>query len=376
MTEDGFGFRLDANDGTARAGSLSTAHGPVETPVFMPVGTAGTVKAMTADSVRATGARLVLGNTYHLMLRPGAERIARLGGLHRFMNWPGPILTDSGGFQVMSLAKLRRIDADGVTFQSHIDGSSHRLTPARSIAIQHLLDATITMALDECTPFPATFNAARASMELSMRWAGLSRDSFLVRPGYGLFGIVQGSIYPALRTASATALCEIGFDGYAIGGLAVGEGQAEMFSVLDWTVPQLPADRPRYLMGVGTPDDILGAVQRGIDMFDCVMPTRAGRTARAFTSIGIFNLRNARFADDGGPLDPACTCPCCVDHSRAYLHHLFKAEEMLGPMLLTWHNVQYYQDLMRGLRQAIRNGRFAAHAERLRAEWSALEDIA
>ena len=376
MTADGFSFRLDANDGAARAGTLSTAHGPVETPVFMPVGTAGTIKAMTADSVRATGARLVLGNTYHLMLRPGAERIARLGGLHRFMNWPGPILTDSGGFQVMSLAKLRKIDVDGVTFQSHIDGSSHRLTPARSVAIQHLLDATITMALDECTPFPATPDQARASMELSMRWARLSRDGFMPRPGYGLFGIVQGSVYPELRTASAAALREIGFDGHAIGGLAVGEGQAEMFGVLDYTVPLLPADRPRYLMGVGTPDDLVGAVQRGIDMFDCVMPTRAGRTARAFTSIGIFNLRNARFADDGGPLDSACACPCCGNHSRAYLHHLFKAEEMLGPMLLTWHNVQYYQDLMRGLRRAIQDGRFAAHAEQLRSGWTTREEIA
>ena len=376
MTSDVFGFRLDANDGAARAGTLSTAHGPVQTPVFMPVGTAGTVKAMTTDSVRATGARLVLGNTYHLMLRPGAERIARLGGLHRFMNWPGPILTDSGGFQVMSLAKLRKIDAEGVTFQSHIDGSSHRLTPARSVAIQHLLDATVTMALDECTPFPATLDEARQSMQLSMRWARLSRDSFVARPGYGLFGIVQGSVYPALRAASAAALRDIGFDGYAIGGLAVGEGQAEMFSVLDYTIPLLPADRPRYLMGVGTPDDIIGAVQRGIDMFDCVMPTRAGRTARAFTSTGIFNLRNARFADAGGPLDPACACPCCVSHSRAYLHHLFKAEEMLGPMLLTWHNVQYYQDLMRGLRRATHDGRFAAHADQLRAGWTAREDIA
>jgi queuine tRNA-ribosyltransferase len=376
MTAEVFGFRLDAYDGAARAGTLSTAHGSVETPVFMPVGTAGTIKAMTADSVRATGARLVLGNTYHLMLRPGAERIARLGGLHRFMNWPGPILTDSGGFQVMSLAKLRKIDADGVTFQSHIDGSSHRLTPAQSVAIQHLLDATITMALDECTPFPATLDDARASMELSMRWARSSRDSFVPRPGYGLFGIVQGSVYPALRATSTAALRDIGFDGYAVGGLAVGEGQAEMFTVLDHSVPQLPNDRPRYLMGVGTPDDLIGAVHRGIDMFDCVMPTRAGRTARAFTSMGIFNLRHARFADDGGPLDPACACPCCVSHSRAYLHHLFKAEEMLGPMLLTWHNVQYYQDLMRSLRRAIQEGRFALHAEQLRAGWAAREDIA
>jgi queuine tRNA-ribosyltransferase len=374
MTSSAFGFRVDARDGAARRGTIVTAHGEVETPVFMPVGTAGTVKAMTADSVRATGARLVLGNTYHLMLRPGAGRIAALGGLHRFIDWPGPILTDSGGFQVMSLAKLRRLDTDGVTFQSHIDGSTHRLTPARSVEIQHQLDSTITMALDECTAFPATPDEARQSMQLSMRWAALSRDSFVDRPGYGVFGIVQGGVYPELRAESAAALTAIGFDGYAIGGLAVGEGQAMMFAVLDSTMPHLPADRPRYLMGVGTPEDIVGAVWRGIDMFDCVMPTRAGRTARAFTSLGVFNLRNARFADDGGPLDPACTCPACVKHSRAYLHHLFKAEEMLGPMLLTWHNVCYYQELTRGLRRAIQAGTFATHAERLRAGWTARED--
>ena len=375
MTGSPFSFRLDAGDGAARAGTISTAHGEIETPVFMPVGTTGTVKAMTADSVRATGASIVLGNTYHLMLRPGAERIARFGGLHRFMDWPGPILTDSGGFQVMSLAKLRKIDSGGVTFQSHIDGSSHLLTPARSIAIQHQLDATITMALDECTQFPATPDEARRSMELSMRWAALSRDAFVTRPGYGLFGIVQGSVYPELRAASAAALRGIGFDGYAIGGLAVGEGQAMMFAILDITIPHLPADRPRYLMGVGTPDDIIGAVSRGIDMFDCVMPTRAGRTARAFTSLGVSNLRNARFADDGGPLDPACVCPACTKHSRAYLHHLFKAEEILGPMLLTWHNVRYYQDLTRGLRRAIRDGRLATYAGQLRAAWTAREDL-
>ncbi len=376
MTGSAFCFRLDATDGAARAATLSTAHGDIETPVFMPVGTAGTVKAMTADAVRSTGARIVLGNTYHLMLRPGAERIARLGGLHRFMDWPGPILTDSGGFQVMSLAKLRKIDDGGVTFQSHIDGSSHRLTPAASIAIQHQLDSTITMALDECTPFPATPDEARRSMELSMRWAALSRDGFVDRPGYALFGIVQGSIYPELRAASAKALRDIEFDGYAIGGLAVGEGQSMMFSTLDTTIPLLPSDRPRYLMGVGTPDDLIGAVHRGIDMFDCVMPTRAGRTARAFTSLGIFNLRNARFADDANPLDPACACPACVRHSRAYLHHLFKAEEMLGPMLLTWHNVTYYQDLMRGLRLAIRAGNFTTHTDKLRARWTAREELA
>jgi queuine tRNA-ribosyltransferase len=367
-------FRVDATDDAARAGVLTTAHGPVQTPVFMPVGTAGTVKAMTADAVRATGAQIILGNTYHLMLRPGAERIARLGALHRFMDWPGPILTDSGGFQVMSLAQLRKIDADGVTFQSHLDGSRHRLTPQRSVEIQHLLDATVTMVLDECTPFPATPDQARASMELSMRWAARSKQAFIPRQGYGLFGIVQGSVYPELRAASAQALTDTGFDGYAVGGLAIGEGQDTTYAVLDATMPWLPADRPRYLMGVGTPDDIVGAVARGIDMFDCVIPTRAGRTARAYTSAGVFNLRNARFADDATPLDPACLCPACTRHCRAYLHHLFKAEEMLGPMLLTWHNLAYYQSLMRGLRAAITEHRFAAHAAALRAGWAAGEN--
>ncbi len=369
-------FQADATDGAARAGVLHTAHGDIQTPVFMPVGTAGTVKAMTPDSVRATGAGIVLGNTYHLMLRPGAERVARLGGLHTFMDWPGPILTDSGGFQVMSLSKLRKMDKDGVTFQSHIDGSSHRLTPARSIEIQHLLDATITMALDECTPFPATPEQARASMMLSMEWALRSKEAFVPRPGYGLFGIVQGSVYPELRAQSAAALTAIGFEGYAIGGLAVGEGQAEMFHVLDFTVPHLPADRPRYLMGVGTPEDLIGAVSRGVDMFDCVMPTRAGRTARAYTSAGVFNLRNARFADDAGSLDATCACLACTRHSRAYLHHLFRADEMLGPMLLTWHNVAYYQSLMRGLRRAIVAGRLDAYAAEVRAGWTTAEEPA
>jgi queuine tRNA-ribosyltransferase len=364
-------FRHDvlARDGAARAGIMHTAHGPVETPVFMPVGTAGTVKAMTADAVRATGASIVLGNTYHLMLRPGADRVERLGGLHRFMDWPGPILTDSGGFQVMSLAKLRQMDAEGVTFQSHLDGSAHRLTPARSIEIQHCLDATITMALDECTPFPATPEQARESMELSMRWAALSKQAFRPREGYALFGIIQGGVYPELRRRSADALTGIGFDGYAVGGLAVGEGQATMFDMVEATLPYLPADRPRYLMGVGTPDDLVGAVSRGIDMFDCVIPTRAGRTARAYVPQGTLNLRNARFADEDAPLDPACPCPACRRHSRAYLHHLFRSDEMLGPMLLTWHNLVYYQGLMRGLRDAILAGRLEAHAAALRAGW-------
>ncbi|MBD0272819.1 MAG: tRNA guanosine(34) transglycosylase Tgt [Acetobacteraceae bacterium] len=365
------GWTLEARDGDARAGVLRTAHGPVETPVFMPVGTAGTVKAMTADAVRCTGARLVLGNTYHLMLRPGAERVEALGGLHRMMDWHGPILTDSGGYQVMSLASLRTMDADGATFRSHIDGTKHRLSPERSVAIQRRLGADITMCFDECTPFPATEAEAARSMRLSMRWAERCREAFAPRDGHGLFGIVQGGVHPALRAESAAALTGIGFEGYAVGGLAVGEGQDAMFGVLDCTVPLLPADKPRYLMGVGTPADILGAVRRGVDMFDCVIPTRSGRTGRAYTSRGALNLRNARHADDPRPLDPACGCPACARHSRAYLHHLIRADEMLGPMLLTWHNVQYYQDLMRGLRGAILAGRLETHAAALEAGWRA-----
>jgi queuine tRNA-ribosyltransferase len=359
-----------ARDGAARAGTLHTAHGTVETPVFMPVGTAGTVKAMTADAVRATGARMVLGNTYHLMLRPGAERVARLGGLHRFMDWRGPILTDSGGFQVMSLAGLRTMDEQGVTFRSHVDGAKHRLTPERSVEIQHLLGADVTMCFDECTPFPATEEQVAASMRLSMRWAARSRAAYRAREGHGLFGIVQGGVHPALRAESVAALTAIGFEGYAVGGLAVGEGQAAMFATLDCTAPLLPQEAPRYLMGVGTPADILGAVRRGIDMFDCVIPTRSGRTGRAYTSRGMLNLRNARHAEDPSPLDAACGCPACTRHSRAYLHHLIKAEEMLGPMLLTWHNIQYYQDLMRGLRVAICEGRLEDHAAALEAGWA------
>jgi queuine tRNA-ribosyltransferase len=370
----GFCHVVAASDGAARAGVLHTAHGAVATPTFMPVGTAGTVKAMTAEAVRATGAGIVLGNTYHLMLRPGAERVAALGGLHRMMDWPGPILTDSGGFQIMSLGKLRTLDADGVTFRSHLDGSSHRLTPERAVAIQHALDSTITMVLDECTPFPATPEQAASSMALSMRWAARSRGAFTARPGYGVFGIVQGGVFAELRAESVAALTAIGFDGYAVGGLAVGEGQAMMFEVLDATVPRLPADRPRYLMGVGTPDDLVGAVARGIDMFDCVIPTRGGRTARGFTSRGVVNLRNARFAEDPRPLDPGCDCPACTRHSRAYLHHLFRCEEMLGPMLLTWHNLHYYQHLMRGLRAAILRGGLADHAAALRAGWAGGEE--
>ena len=363
-----FAWQQEATDGAARAGRLLTAHGEVETPVFMPVGTAGTVKGMTSDAVRATGARLILGNTYHLMLRPGAERVERLGGLHRLMDWPGPILTDSGGFQVMSLAKLRTLDEEGVTFRSHLDGSVHCLTPEGATRIQHQLDATITMALDECTAFPATHDEAAASMRLSMRWAARSRAAFNARPGYGQFGIVQGGVYPDLRADSAAALRGIGFEGYAVGGLAIGEGQETTLRVLDATVPYLPADRPRYLMGVGTPGDLVQCVLRGVDMFDCVMPTRAGRTARAFVPTGTLNLRNAVHADDPGPVEPDCPCPACTRHSRAYLHHLFKAGEMLGPMLLTWHNLTHYQRLMAGLRAAIVQGRVHEHAAMVMAQ--------
>ncbi len=365
---NGTGFALIARDGAARRGRIATAHGTIETPAFMPVGTAATVKAMWPEQVKATGAEIILGNTYHLMLRPGAERIAALGGLHRFMNWPGPILTDSGGFQVMSLAQLREISEDGVVFKSHIDGSRHALTPERSIEIQHRLDADITMCFDECTPFPATETAAAQSMRLSMRWAGRSRRAFAERPGYGLFGIVQGSTYPELRAESAQALADLGFDGYAIGGLAVGEGQAEMFRMIEATEPFLPPERPRYLMGVGRPLDIVGAVGRGIDMFDCVMPTRSGRTGQAFTRRGTLNLRNARHQEDPRPIDETCRCPVCRDYGRAYLHHLFRAGEMLGPMLLTAHNLHFYQALMAGLREAIAAGRYADFAKTWAAE--------
>lgn len=351
MTE--FRFESWASDSNARRGRLHTAHGTIETPAFMPVGTAATVKAMRPESVAETGAEILLANTYHLMLRPGPERVERLGGLHKMMNWPKPILTDSGGYQVMSLASLRKLSEEGVTFRSHLDGSEHKLTPERSIGIQHSLDSTITMCLDECTPFPATHEAAEISMELSMRWAERCRTAFIKRPGYGLFGIVQGSVYPDLRKTSCEALQKIGFDGYAIGGLAVGEGQQMMFDTLDVTVPHLPADRPRYLMGVGKPADLVGAVKRGVDMFDCVLPTRSGRTAQAFTRRGTVNLRNARHQDDPRPLDIDCGCPACRDYSRAYLHHLIRAEEILGLMLLTWHNLHYYQELMAGLRRSI-----------------------
>ena len=356
------GFEVPAHDGAARRGRLRTAHGMVDTPVFMPVGTAGTVKAMTSEGVAATGARIVLGNTYHLMLRPGAERIAALGGLHRFMNWPYAILTDSGGFQVMSLASRRTIGEAGVTFRSHLDGSLFELTPERSVAIQHLLGADITMALDECTAYPASREAVESSMELSMRWAERSRRAFIERPGHGVFGIVQGGVHNDLRLRSAAIMIEIGFDGYAIGGLAIGEGQETTFAVLDATVPALPDDRPRYLMGVGKPADLVGAVLRGVVMFDCVLPTRSGRTSQAFTRNGTVNLRNARHADDPAPLDPECSCPACAGYSRAYLHHLCRSGEILGSMLLTAHNLRYYADLMATMRAAIEAGSLANFA--------------
>jgi len=367
----GFTFSVEATDGAARKGLIRTVRGDIRTPAFMPVGTAGTVKAMLPESVRETGADIVLGNTYHLMLRPSAERVARLGGLHRMMNWPRPILTDSGGFQVMSLAQLRKLDENGVSFQSHIDGTQYLLTPERSMEIQALLGSDIHMVLDECTPFPATEAEAEASMNLSTRWAKRSKAAFRQAPGRALFGIVQGSIYSHLRARSAAALQEIGFPGYAVGGLAVGEGQARMFDVLDVTVPHLPHDRPRYLMGVGKPLDIVGAVMRGIDMFDCVLPTRSGRNGQAFTRRGPVNLRNARHADDPRPLEEGCRCPACRQYSRAYLHHLVKAEEILASMLITWHNLTHYQDLTAGLRDAIGQGRLAAHVAEIAAGYDA-----
>jgi queuine tRNA-ribosyltransferase len=353
-----FAFKLEGRDGEARVGRVETAHGTIRTPAFMPVGTAATVKGLTPEMVASTGADILLANTYHLMLRPGAERVARLGGLHRFMNWQKPILTDSGGYQVMSLSKLRELDEEGVTFRAHTDGARHHLTPERAVEIQHLLGSTITMVLDECTAYPATHEEAETSMQLSMRWAKRSKAAFRAREGYGLFGIVQGGIYADLRAASAAALHEIGFEGYAIGGLAVGEGQEQMLGVLDGLMPHMPANAPRYLMGVGTPDDIIEAVARGVDMFDCVIPTRSGRTGRAYTARGAVNIRNARHAEDPRALDETCTCATCGDFSRAYLHHLFRCDEMLGPILLTRHNVHYYQSLMSDVRAAIAGGTF------------------
>ena len=355
-------FELLKIDGTARLGRIDTPRGAIRTPAFMPVGTAGTVKAMYPTQVRELGADIVLGNTYHLMLRPGAEEVAALGGLQNFMQWDGPILTDSGGFQVMSLAKLAKMSEDGVRFQSHIDGSEHMLTPERSIEIQTLLGANIRMVLDECTSFPATHEVAQTSMHLSTRWAARSKSAFEkydAGKGDALFGIVQGGVYEDLRHESAGALIDIGFDGYAVGGLAVGEGHTEMLRVLDFTVPVLPADAPRYLMGVGTPHDLVHAVARGIDMFDCVMPTRAGRHGLAYTRRGKVNLRNARHAHDPRPLDDESACPAASQYSRAYLHHLFKCNEYLGPMLLSWNNLHYYQQLMGNLREVIEAGKIS-----------------
>ncbi len=354
-----FSFTLHATDGKARTGHISTPRGDIRTPAFMPVGTAATVKAMMPSSVRATGADILLGNTYHLMLRPTAERIANLGGLHKFMNWDRPILTDSGGFQVMSLAELRKLTEKGVTFKSHIDGSKHELTPERSMEIQRLLGSDIVMCFDECPALPADRTRIAESMELSMRWAARSREAFGDRPGYALFGIQQGGLEQDFREQSAHALREIGFEGYAVGGLAVGEGQEAMFGVLDYAPAQLPEDKPRYLMGVGKPDDIVGAVERGIDMFDCVLPSRSGRTGQAFTRRGVVNIKNARHTDDPRPLDEGCSCPCCTQYSRAYLHHVFKSQEIISSMLVTWHNLHYYQDLMAGLRDAIAGGALA-----------------
>ena len=365
---DRFAFAIHATDGRARTGEIKTPRGRIRTPAFMPVGTAATVKAMLPESVAATGADILLGNTYHLMLRPGSERIARLGGLHRFMNWNKPILTDSGGFQVMSLTSLRKMNEEGVEFASHVDGSKHLLSPETSMAIQRDLGSDIVMCFDECTPYPAEEGVAAESMRLSMRWAVRSREAFGDRPGHALFGIQQGSVYPDLRAESAEALTRIGFDGYAIGGLAVGEGQAQMFEVLDYAPGQLPADKPRYLMGVGKPDDLVGAVQRGVDMFDCVLPSRSGRTGQVFTRRGVLNMKNARHADDPRPIDPDCLCPACSGYSRAYLHHVFKAGEIISSMLLTWHNLHYYQELMAGLRAAITGGRLDAFAADFHAQ--------
>lgn len=355
---DTFKFELLGTDGKARRGRVHTAHGAINTPAFMPVGTAATVKAMMPESVAETGAEILLGNTYHLMLRPGAERIEKLGGLHKFMNWDKPILTDSGGFQVMSLAQLRKITEEGVRFRSHIDGAYYDLTPESSTEIQRQLDADITMCFDECPALPAPKERVNEAMQLSMRWARRSRNAFTRRPGYGQFGIVQGGTEKDLREESVEKLTEIGFEGYAIGGLAVGEGQELMFSTLDFTTPVMPTDKPRYLMGVGKPDDLVGAVARGVDMFDCVLPSRSGRTAEAWTRRGSVNLRNARHKDDPRPLDENCTCPCCKNYSRAYLYHLTKTKEILGLMLLTWHNLHYYQELMAGMRTAIEEKTF------------------
>ena len=368
-----FAFTIDATDGAARTGSIAMRRGTIRTPAFMPVGTAATVKAMKPETVRKTGADIILGNTYHLMLRPSAERVARLGGLHRFMNWDRPILTDSGGYQVMSLSDLRKLTEKGVEFRSHIDGSKHMLTPERSMEIQRLLGSDIVMAFDECPRADRPRDEIAASMEMSMRWAKRSRDGFDSGGDHAersaLFGIQQGALDEDLRQISAEKLTEIGFDGYAIGGLAVGEGQEAMFATLDFAPRQLPQDRPRYLMGVGKPDDLVGAVERGVDMFDCVLPSRSGRNGQAFTWNGPINLRNARFAEDQEPLDSRCACDTCGTYTRAYLHHLIKSQEILGAMLMTEHNIAFYQQLMQAMRDAIAEGRFAAFAVQFRSDY-------
>lgn len=370
MTSENFEFKLKATDGKARRGEITMPRGTVRTPAFMPVGTAGTVKAMYMDQVRDLGADIILGNTYHLMLRPGAERVGKLGGLHDFARWPGPILTDSGGFQVMSLAQLRKLDEKGVTFRSHIDGRAYEMTPERSIEIQGLLDSDIQMQLDECVALPSTPKDIQRAMELSLRWAERCKIAFGTQAGKAMFGIVQGGDIPDLRIRSAQALKSMDLKGYAVGGLAVGEPQEVMLDMLDVTCPELPSEKPRYLMGVGTPDDILKSVARGIDMFDCVMPTRAGRHGLAFTRRGKVNLRNARHADDPRPLDEESTCPAARDYSRAYLHHLVKSGEALGGMLLTWNNLAYYQQLMQGIRSAIEATRFNDFTGETQAAWA------
>ena len=352
--KNNFNFKLILQDKNARLGKLTTAHGIVDTPIFMPVGTAATVKAMHLKDVEEAGAQIILANTYHLMLRPGEKNIKEMGGVRKFMGWNKPLLTDSGGFQIMSLGKLRKIENDGVTFKSHLDGTKYFLSPKISTDIQNALDATISMQLDECIPFPASYEESERAMKLSLEWALKSRDAFEERKGYGQFGIVQGSTYSDLRELSSKKLVEIDFDGYAIGGLAVGEGQELMFKTLDFTTKNMPLDKPRYLMGVGKPDDLIGAVKRGVDMFDCVLPTRSGRTGQAFTSRGTVNIKNARHILDKRPLDNNCDCHTCKKFSRAYLHHLFKAQEILGLMLLSWHNIHFYITLMKNIRNSIK----------------------
>jgi queuine tRNA-ribosyltransferase len=375
MTKD-FGFTLHRTDGAARLGTVHTGRGDIRTPAFMPVGTVGTVKGLYLDQVKETGADIILGNTYHLMLRPGAEQVAKLGGLHNFIKWDGPILTDSGGFQIMSLSKIRKIREEGATFQSHIDGRRHELSPERAMEIQRLLGSDIQMQLDQCIEFPHTEKQAVKAMELSLRWAERSRTAFGAQPGRGNFGIVQGGTNEQLRLRSAAGLVDIGFEGYAIGGLAVGEGQALMLSTIDFTAPALPVDKPRYLMGVGTPDDILEAVARGIDMFDCVLPTRSGRHGQAFTRFGKVNIRNAKHASDLRPLDEEHPCPALSKYSRAYLHHLIRSGEMLGMMLMSWANIAYYQSLMQGIRAAIAEGRFEDFRRQTKEQWQRGESAA